>query len=39
MKHKPWKTQSSHPIYKNPWIDVREEIAERPDGRTRGDPP
>ena len=34
MKHKPWKTRSSQPIYKNPWIDVREDVAEMPDGRT-----
>ena len=34
MKHKPWKTRSSRPIYKNPWIDVREDVAEMPDGRT-----
>jgi ADP-ribose pyrophosphatase len=34
MEHKPWKTRSSRPIYKNPWIDVREDVAEMPDGRT-----
>jgi ADP-ribose pyrophosphatase len=34
MKHTPWKTRSSKPIYKNPWISVREDIAEMPDGRT-----
>jgi ADP-ribose pyrophosphatase len=34
MKHKPWKTCSSRPIYRNPWIDVREDVAEMPDGRT-----
>jgi ADP-ribose pyrophosphatase len=34
MKHKPWKTRSVRPIYKNPWIDVREDVAEMPDGRT-----
>jgi ADP-ribose pyrophosphatase len=34
MKHKPWKTRSSRPIYKNPWIEVREDVAEMPDGRT-----
>jgi ADP-ribose pyrophosphatase len=34
MKHRPWKTRSSRPIYKNPWIDVREDVAEMPDGRT-----
>ena len=34
MKHTPWKTVSSRPVYKNPWIDVREDVAEMPDGRT-----
>jgi len=34
MKHTPWKTRSSRPIYKNPWIDIREDVAEMPDGRT-----
>ncbi|UCC63693.1 MAG: NUDIX hydrolase [Anaerolineae bacterium] len=34
MKHKPWKTRSSRPIYQNPWIDIREDVAEMPDGRT-----
>jgi ADP-ribose pyrophosphatase len=34
VKHKAWKTTSSRPIYKNPWIDVREDVAEMPDGRT-----
>ncbi len=30
----PWRTASSRPIYENPWIKVREDIAELPDGRT-----
>jgi ADP-ribose pyrophosphatase len=30
----PWKTVSSRPIYANPWIRVREDLAELPDGRT-----
>ncbi len=30
----PWKTRSSRPIYENRWIEVREDIAELPDGRT-----
>lgn len=34
MEHKPWKTRSSRPVYKNPWIDIREDVAEMPDGRT-----
>ena len=34
MEHKPWKTLSSRPIYQNPWMSLREDIAEMPDGRT-----
>jgi len=30
----PWKTVSSRPVYANPWIRVREDVAELPDGRT-----
>ena len=30
----PWKTASSRPVYANPWIRVREDVAELPDGRT-----
>jgi ADP-ribose diphosphatase len=30
----PWRTLSSRPIYQNPWIRVREDVAEMPDGRT-----
>jgi ADP-ribose pyrophosphatase len=30
----PWRTQQSRPVYANPWIRVREDIAEMPDGRT-----
>jgi len=30
----PWRTLSSRPVYANPWIRVREDIAELPDGRT-----
>jgi ADP-ribose pyrophosphatase len=29
----PWKTVSTRPIYENPWIRLREDIAELPDGR------
>jgi ADP-ribose pyrophosphatase len=34
MKHEPWKTVRSRPIYQNPWMSLREDIAEMPDGRT-----
>lgn len=30
----PWRTRSSRAVYANPWIRVREDIAELPDGRT-----
>ena len=29
-----WRTLSSRPVYANPWIRVREDQAELPDGRT-----
>lgn len=29
----PWRTLSTRPVYVNPWIRVREDIAEMPDGR------
>ena len=29
----PWRTLSTRPVYANPWIHVREDIAEMPDGR------
>jgi ADP-ribose pyrophosphatase len=31
---RPWKTLSSRPIYENPWMRLREDVAELPDGRT-----
>jgi 8-oxo-dGTP pyrophosphatase MutT (NUDIX family) len=34
MKHKPWKTLSSRAIYQNPWMSLREDIAEMPNGHT-----
>ncbi|MEN9939080.1 MAG: hypothetical protein RLZZ387_5659 [Chloroflexota bacterium] len=34
MAPKPWKTRSSREVYRNKWIDVREDVAELPDGRT-----
>jgi ADP-ribose pyrophosphatase len=29
----PWRTISTRPVYVNPWVHVREDIAEMPDGR------
>ncbi len=34
MPPQPWKTLSSREVYKNPWIRVREDIAEMPNGKT-----
>ena len=34
MPPQPWKTLSSRPVYKNPWISVREDVAEMPNGKT-----
>lgn len=34
MKPKPWKTLSTRMVYENPWMRLREDIAELPDGRT-----
>jgi len=34
MPPKPWKTLCSTPIYANKWTQLREDIAELPDGRT-----
>ncbi len=34
MTIKPWKTLTTRPVYENPWIKVREDIAELPNGRT-----
>ena len=30
----PWITESTRPVYANPWIRVREDVARLPDGRT-----
>jgi ADP-ribose pyrophosphatase len=30
----PWKTRSSRTIYQNPWLHLREDLVELPDGRT-----
>ena len=34
MPPKAWKTQSSEQIYENPWMKLREDIAEMPNGKT-----
>jgi ADP-ribose diphosphatase len=34
MPPKPWKTLSSRPVYANKWTQLREDVAELPDGRT-----
>lgn len=34
MTPRPWRTASSRIIYRNPWITLREDIAELPNGRT-----
>jgi ADP-ribose pyrophosphatase len=30
----PWRTVSTRQVYANPWVRVREDVAELPDGRT-----
>ncbi|HUF93490.1 MAG TPA: NUDIX hydrolase [Candidatus Limnocylindria bacterium] len=30
----PWRTVTSRPVYSNPWMRLREDVAEMPDGRT-----
>jgi len=34
MKPKPWTTLSTAPVYENPWMHLREDVAKMPDGRT-----
>jgi ADP-ribose pyrophosphatase len=34
LAHVPWRTISSREVYTNPWIRLREDVAEMPDGRT-----
>jgi ADP-ribose pyrophosphatase len=34
MKPKPWTTLSTRHIYENPWMSLREDVAQLPDGRT-----
>jgi ADP-ribose pyrophosphatase len=33
MRPKPWETLSSRIVYENPWMRLREDVAEMPDGR------
>jgi ADP-ribose diphosphatase len=30
----PWRTITSRPVYSNPWMRLREDVAQMPDGRT-----
>ena len=34
MPLRPWKTLSTREVYRNPWIAVREDIAQMPNGKT-----
>lgn len=34
MAPQPWKTLSTREVYRNPWIRLREDIAELPNGKT-----
>ena len=34
LSETPWRTLSTTPIYRNPWLSLREDLAELPDGRT-----
>jgi ADP-ribose pyrophosphatase len=34
MKPKPWKTLSSKLVYENPWMSLREDVAEMPNKQT-----
>jgi ADP-ribose diphosphatase len=34
MLPKPWNTKTSREVYRNPWMRLREDIVELPDGRT-----
>jgi ADP-ribose pyrophosphatase len=34
LARRPWGTVSSRPIYVNPWMRVREDVAQMPDGTT-----
>ena len=34
LARRPWSTRSSRVVYENPWIRVRDDVAELPDGRS-----
>jgi hypothetical protein len=34
MSMRPWRTHSSRTIYQNPWLQLREDLVELPNGRT-----
>jgi ADP-ribose pyrophosphatase len=34
MSMRPWRTRSSRTIYQNPWLQLREDVVELPNGRT-----
>jgi ADP-ribose pyrophosphatase len=34
LSRTPWKTLSTRSIYENPWLRLREDLAEMPDGRS-----
>jgi ADP-ribose pyrophosphatase len=34
MPPEPWKTRSTREVYRNPWMRLREDVAEMPNGRT-----
>ncbi len=34
MPPQPWKTLSTREVYKNPWMRLREDVAEMPNGKT-----
>jgi ADP-ribose pyrophosphatase len=34
MPPQPWKTLSTREVYRNPWMRLREDVAEMPNGRT-----
>jgi ADP-ribose pyrophosphatase len=34
LSDEPWKTLSTRPIYRNPWLSLREDVVELPNGRS-----
>jgi ADP-ribose pyrophosphatase len=34
LSETPWKTVSTRPLYQNPWLSLREDLVELPNGRT-----